>query len=116
MTTSAGGGMRKRPEPLAVRKLPYKLESDRPDCERNGRRVAKQPAGPTATRTPNLHRAKIAHRDCGWRGGGAGQKSYASHNRNHLTPTGLLMEGVYTHRALFKISRSTLAKPSPTDR
>jgi hypothetical protein len=32
--------------------------------------VDKQVAAPAETRTPNLHRAtKIAHRECGWKGG-----------------------------------------------
>jgi hypothetical protein len=26
-------------------------------------------AAPTETRTPNWHRAKIAHYECGWKGG-----------------------------------------------
>ncbi len=32
-------------------------------------KVAKQVAAPAETRTPNLHRATIAHQECGWKGG-----------------------------------------------
>ena len=32
-----------------------------------GRQVAKQVAAPAETRTPNLHRARIAHQECGWK-------------------------------------------------
>jgi hypothetical protein len=36
--------------------------------------VANQVAAPAETRTPNLHRAnKIAHEECGWKGGDSGQ-------------------------------------------
>jgi hypothetical protein len=31
--------------------------------------VANQVAAPAETRTPNLHRATNAHRECGWKGG-----------------------------------------------
>jgi hypothetical protein len=32
-------------------------------------------AAPTETRTPNLHRAKIAHRECGWKDGDSGDSA-----------------------------------------
>ena len=58
------------------------------------------------TRTPNLHRAnKIAHQECGWKGGdsggSAGRKKLVQrkNKRTHLTPAGLLMEGDYTNYA-----------------
>ena len=65
--------------------------------------VDNQVAAPAETRTPNLHRARIAHQECGWKGGdsgdSAGRKNLVRRNNkgNPLTPTGLLMEGDYTH-------------------
>jgi len=62
---------------------------------------AKQIAAPAETRTPNVHRAKrIAPRECGWK---HGDRGYSAEQKNmfmkkprfDLTPTGLLMEGVY---------------------
>jgi len=38
----------------------------------DGREVANQVAAPAETRTPNLHRAQIAHQECGWKGGDSG--------------------------------------------
>ena len=38
----------------------------------DGREVAKQVAAPAEMRTPNLHRATIAHQECGWKGGDSG--------------------------------------------
>jgi hypothetical protein len=35
-------------------------------------KVAEQVAAPAETRTPNLHRANIAHQECGWKGGDSG--------------------------------------------
>jgi hypothetical protein len=32
-------------------------------------------AAPAETRTPNLHRAKIAHQECGWKGGDSGNSA-----------------------------------------
>jgi transposase len=63
---------------------------------------AKQMAAPAEPRTPNLHRAKIAHEECGWKGGDSGdsaaEKACATKKqKNPLTPTGLLMEGDSTH-------------------
>src|SRR5262249_5512736 len=66
--------------------------------------VDSQIAAPAETRTTNLHRAKIAPRECGWKGGDsgewAGQKAFlAKENRSHLTPppsrkaTGLIRPG-----------------------
>src|SRR5947207_13737861 len=71
MTASAGGGMRKRPEPLAVRKLPYKLESDRPDCAEWTR--SRQTAGRTdcnenAQLAPSEDRSSRLRME-GWRRG-----------------------------------------------
>jgi len=65
------------------------------------REVDNQVAAPAETRTPNLHRAKIAHQECVWKGGDSGDSavktlSNEKNDRTHLTPTGLLMEGVYT--------------------
>ncbi len=37
-----------------------------------GREVDYQVAAPTETRTPTLHRANIAHRECGWKDGDRG--------------------------------------------
>jgi len=34
-----------------------------------------QLAAPAETRTPNLHRAKTAHRECGWKGGDSGDSA-----------------------------------------
>jgi hypothetical protein len=34
-----------------------------------------QIAAPDETRTPNLHRAKTAHRECGWKGGDSGDSA-----------------------------------------
>ena len=71
---------------------------------RDGTEVDKQVAAPAETRTPNLHRARIAHQECGWKGGDSGdsagkkQRDLQIPKRIPLTPTGLLMEGVYTHR------------------
>src|SRR2546423_3573648 len=38
-------------------------------------KVDKQVAAPAETRTPNLHRAKIAHQECGWKGGASGDSA-----------------------------------------
>ena len=38
----------------------------------DGREVAEQVAAPAEMRTPNLHRAQIAHQECGWKGGNSG--------------------------------------------
>jgi len=38
-------------------------------------KVDKQLAAPAETRTPNLHRAKTAHEECGWKGGDSGADS-----------------------------------------
>ena len=69
---------------------------------RDGTEVDKQVAAPAETRTPNLHRARIAHQECGWKGGDSGdsagkkQRDLQIPKRIPLTPTGLLMEGVYS--------------------
>ena len=66
---------------------------------RDGTEVDKQVAAPAETRTPNLHRARIAHQECGWKGGDSGdsagkkQRDLQIPKRIPLTPTGLLMEG-----------------------
>ena len=66
-----------------------------------GREVDSQVAAPTETRTPNLHRAKIAHQRVrmeGWRQGRLGSKEDHSTIKGNyktvLTLTGLLMEGL----------------------
>jgi len=63
--------------------------------------VDNQVAAPAETRTPNLHRAKIAQQECGWKGGDSGDSaaktlSNEKNHRTHLTPTGLHVEGDYT--------------------
>ena len=40
--------------------------------EEVGGEVDNQVAAPTETSTPNLHRAKIAHQECGWKDGDRG--------------------------------------------
>jgi len=58
-------------------------------------------AAPAETRTPNMHREKIAQKECGWkdgdRGGPAqkGQKppTAKEKEKTDLTHTGLLMDG-----------------------
>jgi hypothetical protein len=66
--------------------------------------VDKQMAAPAETRTPNLHRAnQSAHRRVRmegwrqWRPGGEETVWPTNSKTNPLTPTGLLMEGEYTH-------------------
>src|SRR2546426_8914996 len=65
-------------------------------------KVDNQVAAPAETRTPNLHRAKIAHRRVrmeGWRQwqiGGREKLDQRKDKRSLLAPTGLLMEGGYT--------------------
>jgi hypothetical protein len=39
---------------------------------KGGTEVANQVAAPTELSTPNLHRATIAHKECGWKGGDRG--------------------------------------------
>ncbi len=69
------------------------------------RKVDNQLAAPAETRTPNLHRARSAHEECGWKGGDSGSSVgrenlvQRKNNRTHLTPTGLLMEGHYAQNA-----------------
>jgi hypothetical protein len=65
-----------------------------------GREVDSQVAAPTETRTPNLHRANIAHQRVrmeGWRQGRLGSREDHSTTKGNyktdLTLTGLLMEG-----------------------
>ena len=69
--------------------------------EEVGREVDSQVAAPTETRTPNLHRAKIAHQRVrmeGWRQRRLGSKEDHSTTKGNyktdLTLTGLLMEGL----------------------
>ena len=66
-----------------------------------GEEVDSQVAAPTETRTPNLHRAKIAHQRVrmeGWRQRRLGSKEDHSTTKGNyktdLTLTGLLMEGL----------------------
>ena len=59
-------------------------------------------AAPAEPRTPNLHRAKIAPRECEWKHGDSGHsagENLGLRKKIHLTPTGLLMEGDYTQNA-----------------
>src|SRR5258705_5121298 len=65
------------------------------------REVDNQVAAPAETRTPNLHRANNRSlEECGWKGGDSGdsaeRKSCLTNTTTDGTPTGLLMEGVYT--------------------
>jgi hypothetical protein len=75
---------------------------------RDEAQVANQVAAPAVTRTPNLHRAKIAHRRVrmeGWRQWRLGKEKSLVQRKNKridLTPTGLLMEGDYTQNPLFR--------------
>ena len=69
--------------------------------EKVGREVDSQVAAPTEARTPNWHRANIAHKECGWKDGDRGglaqkQKAPGKKNKTVLTLTGLLMEGLWT--------------------
>ena len=71
----------------------------------NGRKVDNQVAAPAETRTPNWHRAKQNRSSKSADGRVAtGPARLRRMNekqnlcRNNLTPTGLLMEGVYTHQ------------------
>ena len=65
-----------------------------------GREVDYQVAAPTETRTPTLHRAHIAHKECGWKDGDRGGLAEwelilrKKKVKVCLTSTGLLMEGV----------------------
>jgi hypothetical protein len=65
-----------------------------------GAKVDYQAAAPAETRTPNLHRAKIAQKRVrmeGWRQRRLGSKtrnSQGGRRKTDLTLTGLLMEGV----------------------
>jgi hypothetical protein len=66
-----------------------------------GEEVDSQVAAPTETRTPNLHRANIAHQRVrmeGWRQGRPGSEEDHSTTKGNyktvLTLTGLLMEGL----------------------
>ena len=66
-----------------------------------GKEVDSQVAAPTETRTPNWHRAKIAHQRVrmeGWRQRRPGSKEDHSTTKGNyktsLTLTGLLMEGL----------------------
>jgi hypothetical protein len=65
-----------------------------------GREVDYQVAAPTETRTPTLHRANIAHTECGWKDGDRGglvEWELALRKKKVkvcLTSTGLLMEGL----------------------
>ena len=65
-----------------------------------GREVDNQVAAPTETRTPTLHRANIAHKECGWKDGDRGGLAEWELTLRKkkvkvcLTSTGLLMEGL----------------------
>ncbi len=75
-----------------------------------GEEVDSQVAAPTETRTPNLHRAKIAHQRVrmeGWRQRRLGSKQDHSTTKGNyktvLTLTGLLMEGLHRKSIAFRI-------------
>src|SRR2546426_12014283 len=80
-------------------------------------KVDNQVAAPAETRTPNLHRAKIAHRRVrmeGWRQwqlGGREKLVQRKNKRTLLTPTGLLMEGGYTQNPIAAPKFQTLKPP-----
>jgi len=67
------------------------------------RQVANQMAAPAELRTPNMHRAKpslLESADGSMATVAAGEKKkrvQQNETKIHLTPTGLLMEGVYTN-------------------
>ena len=69
--------------------------------EEMGAKVDYQVAAPAETGTPNLHRAKIAHKRVrmeGWRQRRLGAKtrnSQGGRRKIDLTLTGLLMEGIW---------------------
>jgi hypothetical protein len=48
-----------------------------------------QVAAPTATRTPHWHRAKIAHQECGWKGGDRGGSAEQQEIENMEKPKAL---------------------------
>ena len=81
----------------------------------NGRKVDNQVAAPAETRTPNLHRAKQNRSSKSADGRVAtGPARLRRMNekqnlcRNNLTPTGLLMEGVYTQNPRWPGSMSVI--------
>jgi len=79
---------------------------------KDGAEVDKQVAAPTETRTPNLHRAKIAHQRVrmeGWRLLDS-KAAYRRKTKPSLTRTGLLMEGVYTTYRVASPESGPLAK------
>src|SRR5712692_9039819 len=84
-------------------------------------KVDNQVAAPAETRTPNLHRAKIAHRRVrmeGWRQwqlGGREKLVQRKNKRTLLTPTGLLMEGDYAQNPRPRVL-SNSSDPRPTAR
>jgi hypothetical protein len=80
--------------------------------EQMGAKVDYQVAAPAETRTPNLHRAKIAHKRVrmeGWR-----QRRLGSNSRNpqkektDLTLAGLLMEGICIPSRLRRYTKGVL--------
>src|ERR1700704_3392133 len=85
-----------------------------------GAKVDYQAAAPAETRTPNLHRAKIAQKRVrmeGWRQRRLGSKtrnSQGGRRKTDLTLTGLLMEGVRfpMRRNLWPLGGRLRAEPS----
>jgi len=73
-----------------------------------GAEVDYQVAAPAETRTPTMHRAKIAHKRVrmeGWRQRRLGSKtknSQGGRRKTDLTLTGLLMEGVRLAEARYQ--------------
>jgi len=85
--------------------------------EEMGAKVDYQVAAPAETGTPNLHRAKIAHKRArmeGWRQRRLGAKtrnSQGGRRKIDLTLTGLLMEGV--SRPVHEFRFPELVEPAP---
>ena len=91
-----------------------------------GREDDNQVAAPTETRTPTLHRANIAHKECGWKDGDRGGLAEWELTLRKkkvkvcLTSTGLLMEGVRlensTSCAFPVLEWSNRVEPEPSGR
>ena len=68
------------------------------DMQASGSAVRKvKVAAPAESRTPNWHRAKIAHKECGWMATEAARlerRDSEEKRKTDLTLTGLLMEGL----------------------
>ena len=78
-------------------------------CRKGGTRGRFTGSSTTETRTPNWHRANIAHKECGWKDGDRGgpaqtQNPLVRKRKTDLTLTGLLMEGP----GVFRLDESCL--------